>query len=129
MGEIENLQVEKTNCQIRRMRLEEEAERLKRAADALWIVEDHIESDYNKAQYDFDMPGDWKGNVYQTFWEQYHGMFWEQYHDYTWSLCANAEDMDEALRQKEREAEDAQADEYDVTQRIENLLYEQGYTY
>lgn len=127
MGEIETLQTDKTNCMLKIMRLEEEIEKIKKVADAMWDIEDRIESDCYASQYEYDYLTDWKGNVYTKFSEQYRSLFWEQYNNYTWKLNDVAIELDEICKQKEREKEDAEAYKQEIEGRIEALLYEQGY--
>lgn len=127
MGELENLQIEKTNCMLKRMRIEEELEKLKTAANAMWNIEERIEGDLNAAAEEFNLLGDWKGDVYAKFSADYHELFWGQYNTYTWELEDIALELDELCKRKEQEKADAEGEEQEIIRRIEDFLYEQGY--
>ena len=77
MGEMEILQVEKTDYLIKKLYLEEEIEKLQKASAVLWDAEYRIRCDYNQVTDAYDVIWEWNGNCYHGFMELYQYCFAE----------------------------------------------------
>ncbi len=125
MGELENLQVEKTNHLIKKLHLEEEIEKLQNASAVLWDAEYRIRCDYNQVTDAYDVIWEWNGNCYHGFMELYQGTYTDTYHNYSSAISEKAEAVDDLIKQKENERDLAEEMAQFTQLQIEKLLEEE----
>lgn len=125
MGEIETLQVEKTDYLIKKLHLEEEIEKLQNASAVLWDAEYRIRCDYNQVTDAYDVIWEWNGNCYHGFMELYQGTYTDAYLTYSSSLSEKAEAVDDLIRQKEDERDLAEEMAQFIQLKIDRLLEEE----